>query len=179
MTRTLNLVLTVLLLSGLTSCATWDPDGEASLQQEAAETVKVFRARDPGMQRFFDNAYAYAVFPTVGKGGMGIGGAYGEGLVYQNGKPVARTSLTQLTLGLQLGGQAYHEIIFFADRAAFERFKTGRLELSAQLSAVAATQGASADAGYEQGVAVFTLAKGGLMYEASVGGQNFSYEPLK
>lgn len=174
--RTTLLGLLVITLGG---CAAWDPEREANLQQDAAATIEAFRNKDPGMQRFFDNAHAYAVFPTVGKGGMGIGGAYGEGLVYRDNRPVARTSLTQVTVGLQLGGQAYHEIIFFRDQAAFERFKTGRLKLSAQLSAVAVTTGASADASYEEGVAVFTLAKGGLMYEASVGGQSFSYEPLK
>jgi len=173
------LLLMLVLLTGATGCASWDPEGQANLEQDAAATLKAFRASDPQMQRFFDSAYAYAVFPTVGKGAMGIGGAYGEGLVYRGGKPIARTSLTQVTVGLQLGGQAYHEIIFFRDREAFERFRTGRLKLAAQLSAVAATAGASADASYEQGVAVFTLARGGLMYEASVGGQSFSYEPLK
>lgn len=178
MPRALNLMLCALLLLGPAGCASWDPDGETSLRQEAAATIETFRARDPGMQRFFDSAYAYAVFPTVAKGGMGIGGAYGDGLVYRGNKPIARTSLTQLTVGLQLGGQAYHEIIFFRDRDAFERFRSGQLKLAAQLSAVAATTGASADASYEQGVAVFTLARGGLMYEASVGGQSFSYEPL-
>lgn len=178
MPRVLNLLLSISVLLTAAGCANWDPEGEVNLQQDAAATIKVFRARDAGMQRFFDNAYAYAVFPTVGKGGMGIGGAYGEGLVFRGGKPVARTSLTQVTVGLQLGGQAYHEIIFLRDKTAFERYKSGRLKLSAQLSAVAATAGASADASYEQGVAVFTLAKGGLMYEASVGGQSFSYEPL-
>lgn len=179
MPRTLNLALFILALLATTAgCTAWDPNGEANLHNNAASTIKAFRERDPGMQRFFDNAYAYAVFPTVGKGGMGIGGAYGEGLVYRGGKVIARTTLTQVTVGLQLGGQAYHEIIFFGDRSAFERFKTGRLKLSAQLSAVALTTGASADASYEQGVAVFTMAKGGLMYEASVGGQSFSYAPI-
>ncbi|MDY6978856.1 MAG: YSC84-related protein [Pseudomonadota bacterium] len=179
MPRTLKPILLILALLATTAgCTAWDPNGEANLHSNAAKTIKAFRERDPGMQRFFDNAYAYAVFPTVGKGGMGIGGAYGEGLVYRGGKAIARTSLTQVTVGLQLGGQVYHEMIFFRDKRAFERFKTGRLKLSAQLSAVAATAGASADASYEQGVAVFTMAKGGLMYEASVGGQSFSYEPL-
>lgn len=179
MVNVVRSALLMLLILSVSGCATWDPAHEANLRQDAAATIKAFRAKDPGMQRFFDNAYAYAVFPTVGKGAMGIGGAYGEGIVYRGNRPIARTSLTQVTIGLQLGGQAYHEIIFFSDQGAFERFKTGRLKLSAQLSAVAATTGASADASYEEGVAVFTLAKGGLMYEASVGGQSFSYEPLK
>ena len=171
------LLILVLLVTG--SCASWDPGHQASLQRDAAATIENFRNKDPGIGRFFDHAYAYAVFPTVGKGAMGIGGAYGEGLVYRRGQAIAYTSLSQVTIGLQLGGQAYHEIIFFRDWEAFERFRSGRLKLSAQLSAVAITAGASADASYEQGVAVFTLAKGGLMYEASVGGQNFSYEPLR
>lgn len=179
MFKLIQIPLLGLLVIALAGCASWDPEGEANLRQEAAATIKAFHAKDPGMKRFFDNAYAYAVFPTVGKGAMGVGGAYGDGLVYRGGRAIARTSLTQVTIGLQLGGQAYHEIIFFRDREAFDRFKTGRLKLAAQLSAVAATAGASADASYEQGVAVFTLAKGGLMYEASVGGQSFSYEPLR
>ncbi|MFO8024339.1 YSC84-related protein [Thiohalophilus sp.] len=179
MPRTFNLILFIVaLLATTTGCTTWDPDNKANLHKNAANTIKAFRNRDPGLQRFFDNAYAYAVFPTVAKGGVGIGGAYGEGLVYREGKAMALTSLTQVTVGLQLGGQAYHEMIFFRDKRAFERFKSGQLKLSAQLSAVAVTTGASADASYEQGVAVFTMAKGGLMYEATVGGQRFSYEPL-
>lgn len=169
------LILFVFLGSG---CASWDPGRQASLEQDALATIKAFRTKDPGISRFFNEAYAYAVFPTVGKGAMGFGGAYGNGVVYRQGRAIARTSLTQVTVGLQLGGQAYHEIIFFRDRSAFDRFKSGKLKLAAQLSAVAVTAGASADASYEQGVAVFTLAKGGLMYEASVGGQSFSYEPL-
>ena len=124
---------------------------------------------------FFGSAYGYAVFPTVGKGGFGIGGAYGSGLVFRGGRVIGETSLTQLTIGFQLGGQAYREIVFFRDERSFDDFKNGSFELSAQASAVVATYGASADADFENGVAVFTLAKGGLMYEASVGGQKFSY----
>lgn len=178
MPRVFKYSLLILLMILGSSCANWDPEREANLEQESSTTIKAFRAKDPGIKRFFNDAYAYAVFPTVGKGAMGIGGAYGDGLVYRQGRTIARTSLTQVTIGLQLGGQAYHEIIFFRDREAFDRFKSGRLKLAAQLSAVAVTAGASADASYEEGVAVFTLAKGGLMYEASVGGQSFSYEPL-
>ena len=153
--------------------AGWDPDRTAAAKQAVAE----FKKADPSIQRFFDTAHAYAVFPTVGKGGLWIGGAHGKGLVFQDDKVVGDTSLTQLTIGLQLGGQVYREIIFFRDAATFDRFKGGNFELSAQASAVAATLGASADADFSGGVAVFTLAKGGLMYEASVGGQKFDYTP--
>jgi lipid-binding SYLF domain-containing protein len=97
--------------------------------------------------------------------------------VYEKGKPIGDTSLTQITIGFQLGGQAYSEIIFFKDKKTLDDFKNGNFELGAQASAVAVTAGASADANYEKGVAVFTMAKGGLMYEASVGGQKFSYDP--
>ena len=153
--------------------AGWDPDSRAEARQAVAE----FKKADPSLKRFFSSSYAYAVFPTVGKGGFGIGGAYGDGIVFRGGKAIGETSLTQLTIGFQLGGQAYREIIFFRDKPTLEAFQQGSFELSAQASAVAATFGASADADFEHGVAVFTLAKGGLMYEASIGGQKFGYEP--
>jgi len=156
-----------------TSVAGWDPDRDAESRQAIAE----FKKADPSLQRFFNAAHAYAVFPSVGKGGLWIGGAYGDGVVFKNGRIVADTSLTQVTIGLQLGGQVYREIIFFRDAKTFNDFKRGNFELSAQASAVAASMGASADADFEKGVAVFTLAKGGLMYEASVGGQKFDYKP--
>jgi lipid-binding SYLF domain-containing protein len=129
------------------------------------------------MKVFFEKAYGYAVFPTVAKAGMGIGGAYGKGKVYEKGTLIGTSSLTQLTIGFQLGGQAYSEIIFFKDKKALDDFKSGNFELGAQASAVAVTAGASADADYDKGVAIFTQAKGGLMYEASVGGQKFSFKP--
>ncbi len=116
------------------------------------------------------------MFPTVGKGGFGVGAAYGRGLVFKSGQVIGQTSVTQLIIGFQLGGQAYREIIFFEDKSTFDDFKDGNFEFSAQASAVAATFGASVDADFDNGVAVFTLAKGGLMYEASIGGQKFSYD---
>ena len=173
MARYLNRGLLVLLIfSTAAAVAGWDPDKTAEARQAIAE----FKQADPSLKRFFGAAHAYAVFPTVGKGGFGIGGAYGRGLVFRGGQVVGETSLTQLTIGFQLGGQAYREIIFFEDRSTFDDFKKGNFELSAQASAVAATFGASADADFDNGVAVFTLAKGGLMYEASIGGQKFSYD---
>jgi lipid-binding SYLF domain-containing protein len=174
LTRLAASLLLLALLVPQAATAGWDPDKAAAARQAAAE----FSKADPSLKRFFDSAYAYAVFPTVGKGGFGIGGAYGSGLVFRGGRVIGETSLTQLTIGFQLGGQAYREIIFFRDQATFEAFKRGNFELSAQASAVAATYGASADADFENGVAVFTLAKGGLMYEASIGGQKFDYDAL-
>ncbi|WP_163935239.1 YSC84-related protein [Paraferrimonas sp. SM1919] len=158
---------------------------------DEAETIATFKQATVTAS-YFSSAYGYAIFPTVGKGGFGLGGAYGEGTVYQAGKPLGKTSLTQITFGFQLGGQAYSEIIFFKNKAAFDEFVSGSFEFGAQASAVAITIGANAHAGsmgnsasagktnatghYVNGMAVFTIAKGGLMYEASIGGQTFSYE---
>ena len=172
-----------IILASPTLLAGWNPLAREKASEQPAENIKAaeaianFKNRDPSMQVFFDKAYGYAIFPTVGKGGMGIGGAYGKGEVYEKGRLVGYTSLTQVTIGFQLGGQAYSEIIFFKDKATLDHFKSGNFAFSAQASAVAATAGASADADYSNGVAVFTMAKGGLMYEASVGGQKFSFTP--
>jgi len=164
---------------------------------EYQDTIKVFRSAGESAG-FFEKAYGYAVFPSIGKGGLGIGGAHGNGRVYAHGKYVGDTSMTQLTVGFQLGGQAFSQIIFFQDKRAFDEFTGGNFEFGAQASAVAITASASAgtsttgtsaaagtgqkDAktvapGYYKGMAIFTVAKGGLMYEASVGGQKFSYKP--
>ncbi len=170
-----------------------------ALADSYADALKTFQ--NAGESRnFFGKSYGYALFPTIGKGGIGIGGAYGEGRVYAGGRHVGHTTMAQVTLGFQLGGQAYSQIIFFEDRRAFREFTSGQFEFGAQATAVAITYGASAEAttgggaaagasknsqdattvssGYRKGMAVFTVAKGGLMYEASIGGQKFSYSPL-
>ena len=171
----------------------------AAFADEYADAVKVFRnAGESG--KFFKSSYGYALFPTIGKGAFVIGAAHGSGRVYVGGKYVGDTSMTQVSVGAQLGGQAFREIIFFQNKAAFDAFTTGNFEFGAQASAVAITAGAQAQAGtggtaagasatenkattgkggYEKGVAVFTVTEGGLMYEASIGGQKFSYEPKK
>lgn len=146
---------------------------------------------------FFSNSYGYAVFPTVGKGGVVVGGAFGEGRVYQGDVYVGDTKVTQLSVGFQAGGQAYSQIVFFQDKRAFDEFTKGNFEFSADVGAVAITAAAGAKAGttgaaagasggkkdattagtYHKGLAVFVIVKGGAMYEASVGGQKFSYKP--
>lgn len=146
--------------------------------KEARETIEVFQKADPSISKFFSGSAGYAVFPTVGKGAIGVGGAGGSGVLFEKGNPIGKTSLAQVTVGLQLGGQSYSEIVFFQTAAALTDFKKGTFALAAQVSAVAAAAGASANAKYQHGVAVFTIAKGGLMYEASVGGQKFKYEPF-
>ncbi|WP_221075664.1 YSC84-related protein [Agarivorans aestuarii] len=153
-------------------------------------TIQQFKKSDRTTP-FFNNAYGYAVFPTIGKGGIGIGGAYGEGKVYRGGATTGSVNMGQVTLGFQLGGQAFSQIIFLQDKRAYDEFTGGSFEFGAQASAVALTVGASAQAGtsgagaaagetqskahYVSGYAVFTLAKGGLMYEASIGGQKFNF----
>lgn len=168
-----------------------------SLAKESLETraaLNHFQAA-PQTQPFFQSAYGYAVFPSVGKGGFWIGGAYGTGSVYQAHQLTGTASLFQLSVGLQFGGQAYSELIFFQDQRAYERFINGSVELDAQASAVAINEGAQAkagtagfsassgkdsyiDANYTNGIAVFTFAKGGMMVEASLAGQTFRFEPL-
>jgi len=156
----------------------WNPDGDdrSELIADAQQALKRFKKNDPSLKRFFDKAHGYVIFPTVGKGGIGIGGAYGNGVVYSGGKRIGYSALKQVTIGFQFGGQAYSELIFFKDKATLDRFKSEKIEFDAQVSAVAVTTGASANVDYSSGVAVFTLAKGGLMYEATVGGQHFSFE---
>lgn len=151
------------------------PEGES----EAAGVIARFKEKDTGMTKTFREAHGYAVFPTVKKGGLGIGGARGKGYVYERGRLVGRSTLAQVTIGLQLGGQAYSEVVFFEEQAALDDFKLGRLKLDAQASAIALTARASGDLAYRKGVAIVTMAKGGLMYEASVGGQKFSFAPIE
>jgi len=151
----------------------WDPDNE----KRAISAIDDFKRVDPGMDSFFNTAYGYVVFPKITKAGIGIGGAGGDGTVFEAGNSIGSSSMTQLSVGLQLGGQTYREAIFFKDKAALENFKQGNYEVAAGLSAVAAKSGASKTADYNHGVAIFTMGESGLMFEASVGGQKFSYEP--
>lgn len=163
---------------------------------EYTDTIATFKhAGESG--KLMKSAYGYAVFPTIGKGAVGVGGAYGKGRVYQKGKYIGDTSLTQVSVGFQLGGQAYSEIILFENEPALKQFTSGNFEFAADASAVAITAAAGAQAtttgssagasagkkdatttgGYRKGMATFTVAKGGLMYEASIGGQKFTYTP--
>lgn len=151
---------------------------EAQKESEVEEAIATFIEKDPDMKEWFNSSYGYVVFPNVGKAGFGIGGAHGNGLVYEDGKLVGKAELKEVTVGLQLGGQSFVEVIFFKDKTAFDDFTRGNFEFGAQVSAVALTAGASADLAYNGGVAVMTMAKGGLMYEASVGGQKFEYESI-
>ena len=148
------------------------------IPQETLATMDLFKKTDPTMVKLFNEAAGYVVFPSVTKGGIGIGAAHGNGDVFDAGRRVGMATLTQTTIGLQLGGQEYAEMIFFETREALDQFKTSQLTFSAQVSAVAGAEGAANTAKYQQGVLVFTIAKGGLMFEASIGGQKFKFIPL-
>ena len=150
-----------------------------SLMKDSEAAKEAFLKQDEGISKFFNSASGYVIFPNVGKGGLGVGGASGNGILYVAGKAVGSAKLTQVTIGFQAGGQAYREVIFFENNEQLEKFKENKVELSAQASAVAASAGASADAKYNEGVAIFTMAKKGLMYEASVGGQKFKFSTFE
>lgn len=177
MRKTAQILSSLVVTLSLSSAFAWEPNTDDKMELQVASAIVDLKKTDPGMEDWFKNSAAYAVFPTVGKGGIGIGGAYGKGLVIAADQVVGTTSLSQLSIGLQLGGQAYAEFIFFRDDVALGDFKRGNYELGAQASAVAATAGASADASYNNGVAIFTNVSGGLMFEASVGGQKFKFQP--
>jgi lipid-binding SYLF domain-containing protein len=171
-------VACALLLAGC-STAPESAQGQAQLTTRSEDAIQMAKKADPELQKFFDTAVGYAVFPSVGKGAVGVGGAYGRGEVFEGGKPVGYATLTQASIGLALGGQKYTELIFFENKAALDRFKSGAFAFAAQASAVALKSGASANAKYSEGVAVFTLGQAGLMYEASIGGQKFAYQPIQ
>lgn len=168
------------------------------LANETTDAVSNFK-KSAQVEKFFDKAYGYAIFPTIGKGGFGIGGSYGEGSVFKQGKKTGTTTMAQITIGFQLGGQAFSEIIFFENKKSYNKFISGNFEFSAQASAVAINAGANAQTSttgtsvgastspeknqqqgiYQNGMATFTYIKGGLMYEAALGGQKFSFETLE
>jgi lipid-binding SYLF domain-containing protein len=169
----------------------------AAYADSYSDTIALFKNAGDSAS-FFSRSYAYAVFPTVGEAGFILGGAHGKGRVYLHDKLVGDTTMTQLSAGFQAGGKAYSQIIFFEDKRALDEFQSGSFEFAAGVSAVAVTAGASASAGttgatsaasggmkdattasggYQKGMVVFTIAKGGLMYTATVAGQKFSYVP--
>ena len=162
-----------------------------------SDTIEIFRRPDT-VKPFFNNAYGYAVFPTIGKGGIGIGGSFGTGRVYRGGAVTGETYLAKVSFGFQLGGQAFSQMVFFKDKRAYDEFTSGSFEFDASASAVVITAGVQAKAGsegatlgasaspeaaaqakigYHKGMAVFVHTKGGLMYEASIGGQKFGFKP--
>lgn len=166
--------------------------------QDYSKSIAVFE-KSPACRYFFKNAYGYAMFPTIGQGAFGIGAAHGDGQVYRGGKVTGYASMTQISIGFQLGGEAYSQIIFFEDKRAYDDFTSGNFEFDASASAVVITAGAQASAGttgttagasagsqtgeqahtsYYKGTSVFVHTKGGLMYKAAIGGQKFNFKPI-
>ncbi len=145
---------------------------------DANDAKAEFIKADGMMKNMFDNAYGYVIFPNVGKGAIGVGGAAGNGAVFEHGGLIGMADMKQVTVGFQFGGQAYSEVIFFESAAALDRFKQNKFEFAAGASAVAVTAGAAANVKYKDGVMVFSHVKGGLMYEAAVGGQKFKFTKI-
>ncbi|MBN1256460.1 MAG: hypothetical protein JXA52_02005 [Planctomycetes bacterium] len=178
-TLTMGMVLVVLLV-GIAGCGLV-PDSQESkdvVEAKVKAAIADFKREDPGIQAFFDKSYGYAVIPKIFKGGFWVGGAYGNGEVFEQGAKVGYCDMSQATLGLTFGGQYFREIIFFREKPDLDLFRTGEFTFSAQATAVAVTAGAAAKADYKDGMAIFVIADKGLMVDASVGGQKFDYVPL-
>lgn len=167
----------VLAHTAACSTAPKSDDRRQTIESEAATALQTARRNDETLAKFLNDSAGYAVFPTVGKGAVGVGGAYGRGVLYQHGRAVGYCDLSQATIGFQLGGQSYTQIIAFENQESLRSFKEGELRFAAQATAVALRSGAGANARYTDGVAVFTMDEAGLMFEASIGGQRFSYVP--
>jgi lipid-binding SYLF domain-containing protein len=168
-----GVVATLLLATSLTASA----EG-SKLDSEVKDAIDMFKKSDTRMQSLFDGAYGYAVFPSIGKTAIGVGGAEGRGEVFENGSLIGKAKMTQVTVGAQLGAQQYAEVIFFETKDALTALKDDKWSTSAEISAIAVSEGAAATAKYRRGVIVFTILKTGLMFEASVGGQKFEYHPI-
>lgn len=172
------ILLSLMLSSAILPVTMNAQDDKARIMKDSREAKTAFVKTDPGLAKMFSDAYAYVIFPNVGKGGVIVGGAGGNGTVYEKGKAIGTANMVQATVGAQIGGKAYREVIFFENKDALDRFKDNKFEFSGQISAVAVKSGVSANAKYTEGVAVFTEDKGGLMAEVSVGGQKFTYKAL-
>ena len=181
--RKLMMTVAILVSVGATMMGCQSPPkteaGRAKLDENTTSVLDRLYSTDPGFKRFLDRAYGYAVFPTAGKGGLIVGGAYGHGEVFEQGMKIGYAEITQATVGAQIGGQQFTEVIAFENKNAMEKFKAGKFAFSAQVSAVALKSGASENAKYADGVAVFTATRGGLMAEAAIGGQKFAYQSLE
>lgn len=171
------LAVGIMILLGGCATAPERPEGKTALAAQVNEAIAVFKARDPSIERFFMDSYGYAVLPKIGKGAFIVGGAFGQGEVYQNKSLIGYCSVSQATVGASIGAESFREIIFFRTHADMEIFLTGEYTLAAQATVVALDAGAAAKADYRNGVAVFAMADQGLMLDASIGGQKFKYLP--
>jgi lipid-binding SYLF domain-containing protein len=180
-TSTIRLAALFVLLSGLffPRALKAQDDTQERISMDSKNAKASFIKADASMENLFRHSAGYVIFPNVGKGGAGLGAAAGKGAVYEKGVLVGTAQMTQVTVGAQAGGQAYREVIFFENQDAVDRFMHDKVEFSGQASAIAVKSGASANANYRDGVVVFSQEKGGLMLEASLGGQKFAYRTLK
>jgi lipid-binding SYLF domain-containing protein len=180
-TSTVRPIILLMILSGLflPRIVMAQDDSQERILGDSKKAKASFLKADPSMENLFKHSAGYAIFPNIGKGGVGVGGAAGKGAVYVKGMPVGTAQMVQVTVGAQAGGQAYREIIFFENKDAADRFRQNKVEFSGQVSAIAVKAGASANANYRNGVVVFSQEKSGLMLEASIGGQKFTYKALK
>jgi lipid-binding SYLF domain-containing protein len=177
-----TLVLAVLgtaaLFLGGCSTAPETNSDRSQLHNDAQAALNDFKTQDPSLGNLLHDSYGYAILPSVGKGAVGVGGAYGQGEAYQQGNRVGYVDMTQATVGASVGGETYSELIVFRTQQAMQNFQSSQLTFAADASAVAVKAGAGADAKFENGIGIFVNVKGGLMEEASIGGQKFNYEPL-
>ena len=148
------------------------------LRQQSMAAVADFKTADPSLEAKMASAHAYAVFPEIVSAAVGVGGAHGTGVVYQGGRVIGYADVSQATVGAQLGGQKYSELVLFENQSALLEFQQGTVEMDAKASAVAASKGAASTANYQKGVMVFTVSQGGLMAQAAIGGQKFRYKPI-
>jgi lipid-binding SYLF domain-containing protein len=176
-----RMVVFLMVLSGLflPRILRAQDESEEKIMSESKEAKEAFLKGDPSLANLFKTSYGYAIFPNVGKGAAGVGGAAGRGTVYEKGKSIGLAHMTQLTVGAQAGGAAYREVIFFENKAALDRFMRNNFEFAAQTSAIAVKSGSSANVNYRDGVVVFSQEKAGLMLEAALGGQKFTYKPIQ
>jgi lipid-binding SYLF domain-containing protein len=174
-TSTLSLSLLLSLVLFFSGFAHAQSDKDKKIMKDCDSAKAEYLRTDPSLSNTFKSATGYVIFPNVGKGAVGVGGASGNGIVYEKGVMIGKAKMSQVSVGFQFGGQAYRELIFFENAEALDRFKKNKLEFSAQASAVAVKTGASANAKYNDGVMIYSQQKGGLMYEASVGGQKFKF----
>ena len=177
--RPIVLSLLCLFALAVTGCETAPPTAseKSILEEQATFTLGMMQKQDPALDEFLSKAYAYVVFPTVSKGGLIAGGVYGRGVVYEKAGMIGYADLSQATIGGQIGGQTYSELLVLEDEAAMNRFKTGKLTFETNLSAIALQKGTAQHAKYHEGVIAFIRPQGGLMAEATVGGQQFTYIP--
>jgi lipid-binding SYLF domain-containing protein len=174
----ITIVLTLMSALFLPATIRAQEDSQQKIMDDSKKAKEEFEKADPSMKHLFNNSYGYVIFPNVGKGAVGVGGAAGRGTVYEKGKTIGTAHMTQVTAGAQAGGEAYREVIFFESKDALERFTHNKIEFSAETSAIVVKSGASADANYRNGVVVFSQGKAGVMVDVSLGGQKFTYKPL-